>query len=155
MAFTISILALMATFYQLYLQRVHNEKSLKPLPQIILGDHQRQIFVQIKNNGVGPLIVERILFEKNGIEFFNLEDCLSLDPKSYMHDVQAHEMLRQVILPNTFLEVFGMRFDTNITDKELNIIRQQLSVLKIKMKGKDIYNNVVNIERNLNWFARR
>ena len=39
----ISILALLATFYQLYLQRVHNEKSLKPLGQLDLYDSDKQL----------------------------------------------------------------------------------------------------------------
>lgn len=59
----ISLLALLATFYQLHLQRVHNEKSLKPLAQIDLVDRDK-LSVHIPNNGVGPMIVETIFYLK-------------------------------------------------------------------------------------------
>ncbi|MCF0075737.1 hypothetical protein LZD49_35025 [Dyadobacter sp. CY261] len=85
MATLLSLLALFATFYQLYLQRTHNEKSLKPLPQIVLGDHGQDIFVHIRNNGVGPLIVESLTFTRNGKAYSGIEECLDLPPRSYMH----------------------------------------------------------------------
>lgn len=154
MAVLISILALVATFYQLYLQRNHNEKSLKPLPQIVLGDYKRQLFIHLKNHGVGPLIVEKLVFEKGSKEFFTLRDCLNLDPKSYMHDIQASDTLRQVILPAASLEIFAMSFDDKVAEAELDNVRKQLSVLTLKVQARDIYNNKITVERTLGWFVR-
>lgn len=83
MTIIISVLALLATFYQLYLQRVHNAKSLKPLGQVDFRDRNRQLAVWIANNGMGPMIIDRITFFKNGNSFTNIEDCLSLNTRSY------------------------------------------------------------------------
>ncbi len=66
MAIVISVLALIATFYQLYLQRLHNEKSLKPLAQIDFVDRKKLMYVHIQNNGVGPLVIDRLTFVKDG-----------------------------------------------------------------------------------------
>ena len=80
----ISGLALLATFYQLYLQRVHNEKSLKPLGQIDLPDYKKQVAVHIRNNGLGPLILDRLTFIKDDQQYTSIDNCLDLDPRSYM-----------------------------------------------------------------------
>ncbi len=154
MAVLISILALVATFYQLYLQRSHNEKSLKPLPQIVLGDFKKQLFVHLKNHGVGPLTIEKLIFEKDSKEFFIIKDCLNLDPKSYMHDVQANDALRQVILPAGTLEIFAMSFADSVSEEEINTVRKELASITLKVKGRDIYNKKVSIERKLSWFYR-
>ncbi len=154
MAVLISILALVATFYQLYLQRSHNEKSLKPLPQIVLGDYKKQLFVHLKNHGVGPLIVEKLIFEKDSKEFVTLKDCLDLDPKSYMHDVQANDVLRQVILPAGTLEIFAMSFADSASEEEINTVRKELASITLNAKGRDIYNNSIVVDRSFKWFVR-
>lgn len=154
MAVLISILALVATFYQLYLQRSHNEKSLKPLPQIVLDDYKKQLFVHLKNHGVGPLTIEKLIFEKDSKEFFTLKDCLNLDPKSYMHDVQANDPLRQVILPAGTLEIFAMSFADSVSEEEINAVRKELASITLNVKGRDIYNNSIVVERSFKWFVR-
>ena len=76
LSLAISVFALIATFYQLYLQRVHNEKSLKPLGQIYFSDRDKTILVQVLNNGLGPLIIDRLTFKKSdNINMFAKEGC--------------------------------------------------------------------------------
>jgi hypothetical protein len=149
---TLSILALLATFYQLYLQRIHNEKSVKPLLQIDLGDHKTQLFVRVQNNGLGPLIVDRLVFTKEGRKFFCLEDCLDLDPKSYMR-VAVSETVSKVIVPGSYLTVFEKNIE-NLTEAEADQIRDILSAISMRVMGKDIYDNRIVLERDLDWFSR-
>ncbi|PSR55775.1 hypothetical protein AHMF7605_20855 [Adhaeribacter arboris] len=153
MAITISLLALLATFYQLYLQRVHNEKSLKTLVQIDLLDRDKLIFVHIQNNGVGPLIIDKLTFFKNNQRYSSIEDCLDLNPKLYQH-IAITEAVKKVILPGNYLEVFSTRLAEKADDKEVEDVREQLSVLRLKVEGRDIYNNKVTAERDLHWFLR-
>ena len=153
MATVISLLALLATFYQLYLQRVHNEKSLKPLVQIDLMDRGKLLYVRIQNNGVGPLIVEKLTFLKNGKSYSNLEDCLELSPRSYQH-LSIIESVKKVLVAGSYLEVFSKQFEESSTDEELDSTRRQLAALTLRMDGLDIYNNKVTVERDLRWFMR-
>lgn len=154
LSIVISLFALLATFYQLYLQRLHNKKSLKPLPQIVLSDHERQIFVQLRNNGVGPLIIEKFTFIKNGVDYSNIEDCMDINPKTFMHDSQSHESMRQVILPGSFLNIFETRFGELEAEPEINHIRRQLAPITLKVSCRDIYENKIAIERHCGWFTR-
>ena len=152
MALTISLLALLATFFQLHFQRVHNEKSLKPLPQIDLIDREK-LAVHIQNNGVGPLIVEKITYINDGKAFEHLPDCIKLEPKSFQH-LTIYPKEHKIIQPGSFLEVFAKRIKEENSVEEIEEIRNQLASVTVRMDGKDIYNNKVFVERSLKWFSR-
>ncbi len=152
MAIIISLLALLGTFYQLYLQRIHNEKSLKPLGSIELGDRKGCIYVYIQNNGLGPLIIDKLAFTKNGTQYNAISDCLNLDPKSYWH-ILIDNTVKRVILPNSHLEVFEKNIEKYSTD-EIENIRKQLTPITLKVNCRDIYDNKFSFERNLEWFSR-
>lgn len=148
-----SLLALVATFYQLYLQRVHNEKSLTPLVQINLTDNAGLINVHVQNNGVGPFIVEKLTFVKDGKTYDNIQQCLSLSPRAYQH-ISVNESVKKVLLPGAFLEVFSKQFDLNATKDEIEDVRKELAALTLKVEGRDIYKNGSTTERKLTWFVR-
>jgi hypothetical protein len=150
----ISLCALCATIFELYLNRRHNAKSLKPIPQIVLGDIQRQLFVHLQNNGVGPLVVEGLSFVKSGAEYPGIQECLTSDPKSYNHDTEISRETPKVILPGAYLEVFGMIFDDHEGDVELSRVRAELAGLRMKVIAKDIYDKKLTVARNFQWFAR-
>ncbi|MEO6686044.1 MAG: hypothetical protein ABIN24_08765 [Dyadobacter sp.] len=154
MSIAISLLALLATFYQLYLQRIHNERSLRPLGQIVLSDRGAKIFVHIINNGVGPMIIDKVMFTKDRISSNNIEDLLNLAPKSYMHDVVSAETVQKVILPGGFLEIFGTTFDGHTSEKAKGNVITQLAPLDLKVNYRDIYDNKFTVSRNLHWFSR-
>lgn len=149
----IALFALVATCYQLYLQRVHNEKSLKPLGQIDLPDHNKQLAVHIRNNGLGPLIIDRLTFVKNGQQYTTIEDCLDLDPRSYMR-VSINDSLKRVILPNSHLMVFETYFEVHENEAEIDHARKQLAPITLKVEGRDIYDNKITLGRDFRWFSR-
>ena len=153
MAIVISLLALLATFYQLHLQRIHNEKSLKPLAQIDLMDRGKLLYIHIQNNGVGPLIVEKLTFFKNGKSYSSIKDCLELSPRSYQH-LSITESAKKIVLAGAYLEIFSTLFEEGDTDEEIDHARKQLAALKLRVEGRDIYNNKVTAERDLHWFIR-
>ena len=147
------MLALLATFYQLYLQRAHNEKSLKPLGQIVLSDHNQIISVCLRNHGLGPLIIEKLAFTKNSTTHSSIEECLDLDPRSYMH-IAKDDMIERVLLPNSSLVVFEKNFRNHIGEEEMNLTRKQLSLITLNAEGRDIYDNKTIFKRDLKWFSR-
>jgi hypothetical protein len=149
----ISILALLATFYQLYLQRVHNEKSLKPLGQVDLYDSDKQIHVYISNKGMGPMTIERVTFTKNTKSYDNIEACLDLDPKTYNH-ILLNDSIKKVILPGSQFQVFETVFDDHDSDAEIERVRNQLAPIILKVDCRDIYDNKFSFERKLDWFSR-
>lgn len=146
-------MALLVTLFGFYLQRRESEKSQKPIPQIVFGDTAKQIFVRVQNNGVGPLITNQLTFIKNGNSYTDIEECLDLDPKSYMH-TQITGADKKVLIPGSYLEVFSTQFEEYEAEKEMDVVRKQLSQLTLKVDCQDIYNNKTAIERELKWFSR-
>jgi hypothetical protein len=154
MALLVSILALVLTFYQLYLQRVHNEKSFKPLGVIEFLDRDRQISIYIRNNGVGPLIVNKLSFTRGEIQFENIEKCLTADPRSYMY-FAFEDGLEKVVPPGGYLVVFESNFNEDEVVTKMDFIRQDLAGLSMQAQCKDIYDNKITLQRRLSWFNRK
>ena len=154
MALALSILALLATFYQAYLQRVHNAMSLKPLIQIDVMDRKQEIAVRIRDNGIGPFIIRKVTFIKNGQHYSELEDYLSLNPRSYQH-FAASETIDTVIQPGNAHTIFLTEFEPTDTNDKIDNVRTQLSALELKVEGVDVYKNRIVAERNLLWFNRK
>lgn len=149
---TLSAVALIATFYQAHLQRVHNQKSVKPLVQIDLEDRDGSLFVRVQNNGVGPMIVRKITFTKGEHSYERIQDCLEIDPKCYYH-VDVNETNTKVIAPGNFLIMFSEKLDAG-NRTSVDFYRAQLAALHVKVEGCDIYDNSVITEKSLQWFGR-
>ncbi|OOQ62328.1 hypothetical protein BC343_03905 [Mucilaginibacter pedocola] len=149
----ISFLALLATFDQARQQRVHNQKSVKPLPQIDLMDRDGLLFVHVQNNGVGPMTVDKLTFSKNGGKSHRIQDCLDIAPERY-HHVEVTDTNKKVIIPGGFLLVFSEQLDPSDNQEMIALFRQQLSAVHLQVEGRDIYDNKISIEKSLAWFAR-
>ncbi|WP_240543842.1 hypothetical protein [Spirosoma foliorum] len=147
------MLALLATFYQLYLQRIHNEKSLKPLGQIVLEDQRKTLAVHLRNNGLGPLIIDKLSCSKNGVFHADLEECLALAPKSYLF-APTNDSVTRVVLPNSSLTIFETRFDEYEDNAAIEHARKQLAPITLKVQFRDIYDNRTTLERDFQWFLR-
>lgn len=149
----ISLLALLAAFYQAHLQRVHNRKSVKPLGQIYFWDDDDRVSVQILNNGLGPLIIDRLTFKKRDNIYSSIKNCVDLDPKSYMHP-PLEDTVQRVVLPNGNLTVFETVFERSDNEEYMNRVRQELSSITLNVQYHDIYDNTFTVERGFNWFTR-
>ena len=147
------MLALLVTVGQWHLQRVHNEKSVKPLGQIYLWDRNKTIAVRIINNGLGPLIIDRLSFSKGNNIHSSILDCVDLPAKSFMHN-SSDDIVKRVVLPNSSLTVFEATLAEGESEDSLNRVRKQLTPITLKVEGLDIYDNKIILERNLQWFSR-
>ncbi len=132
---------------------MHNEKSLKPLGQIDLPDYKKQVAVHIRNNGLGPLILDRLTFIKDDQQYTSIDNCLDLDPRSYMR-MAISDTVKRVVLPNAHLVVFETQFEDHEGEIEIDQARMQLASITLKVEGRDIYDNKVTLERSFQWFAR-
>lgn len=153
MTVLVSWLALLGLLYQAYLQRTHNEKSLKPLGQIDLRDRKDQIYVRVSNNGVGPMIIDRLLFTKEGKTYTAIEECLDLEKRSYSC-IGVSESVQKVILPNGYLTLFENKLSQHMEEAQIDWIRKQLSPITLQVVFRDIYDNKMTIKRDFQWFSR-
>lgn len=59
-AIVLSFVSLYVAYAALKHQREHNRLSVRPLAYVTLGDYQNQLFVKLRNNGTGPLVIKNI-----------------------------------------------------------------------------------------------
>jgi len=100
------------------------------------------------------MIIDKIIFTKEGISSTSIEDFLTLEPKSYMHDVISAEAVQKVILPGALLEIFDTLFEGHAAEQERNNVIRQLTPITLKVNYRDIYDNKFSVERNFDWFSR-
>lgn len=144
---------MLVTLGQWHLQRVHNAKSVKPLGQIYFWDRDKTIAIRIVNNGLGPLIIDRLTFSKSDTIYSSIDECLELDARSYMHAL-LNDSVQRVVLPNSHLTVFETQFKDDEGEDRMNHVRKQLSSIILKVEGQGIYDNKIILERDFQWFAR-
>lgn len=157
-----SIISLVVSIVSLWRQRDHDRKSVKPLPQIVLGDYEDHLRVSIENAGVGPFII-------SGLQ---VENVLS-------HDIKPSIIAHMQELPSGF---FWTTFSDHVEGRAIpaqerlvllefsqsdepvaalsfndlhNDIRKQLGFLVVTVTGKDIYDTEQPPRtRDLKWFHR-
>ena len=121
--------------------------------QIYFWDREKTIAIRILNNGLGPLIIDRIMFCKRDNIYSSIVDCVDLPAKSFMHD-SSDDPVKRVILPNSYLTVFEAALAEGENEANLDRVRNQLKPITLKVETRDIYDNKVNLERSFQWFAR-
>ncbi|MDN3588070.1 hypothetical protein QWY86_15410 [Pedobacter aquatilis] len=151
-AFVVSFFALVTTTYQLVIQRQHNRKSVRPIGQLKCLDRQETLYVYLTNDGMGPLTATKLIFRKDSLEYFNIEDCLNLDPKTYFHALIDSENQR-TILPDAHIKIFEVLYqETDEEDKQ--ILRKELYNMVVEAHYKDIYGKKFKVSRDLTFFSR-
>jgi hypothetical protein len=151
-ALLVSFIALIFTIFQFYIQRKHNQNSVRPIGQIVCGDKQETVFVHLANLGLGPMTVTKLSFKTNNGTVHNIEHCLTLNPRSYFH-VTISEDNPQTILPNGHLKLFEQVFN-HFGDPNKQQSRSLLCEMEIQAEYYDIYNSMYTVKRKLNWFGR-
>ncbi len=86
-------------------------------------DRGKLIYIHVQNNGVGPLIIDRLTFFEDGESCHDIEDCLELNPKYYQH-MPITESVRKVLLHGGFHDVFSTQSEKENTEEELAGIRR-------------------------------
>ena len=65
LALIIALVSAIITYLTFHIQRKHNRKSLRPIINVNPFDYSNCIKIELKNEGVGPAIIKKIVVEKN------------------------------------------------------------------------------------------
>lgn len=102
---------------------------------------------------MGPMIIDRLNFFREGNSYTNIDDCLTLDSRSYQR-IPVNETLQKIILPNASLDVFSTEFEAHEEETNIENALKQLAIITVRVYFRDIYDNRFTMERNLDWFSR-
>ncbi|MGQ0684702.1 hypothetical protein [Bradyrhizobium sp.] len=158
-ALIVSFLALLATIANSVMQRRHNRKSVHPIGHISVGDYENQLFVRIRNDGIGPMIVKKVTVrnQENGETKGSIIDFMTDLPFDYQWTTFVGDITDRAISANDHLTLILLEGDVQ-DDRFLSsrhLVRQLVSKLSIQVKYENIYGErMAPASRNLDWFGR-
>lgn len=156
-AFGVSVLSVYFTRKALKHQQTHNRLSVRPLPYIHVGDYENTVYVKIRNNGTGPLIIERLTIlgaeDPHKPLIFNMPELL---PSVVWANFAGVIEERSIIVGG---ELVLLELVADHIDGEFRIsrdrVRQALGKLELSLDYTDIYGSIFpNYKRDLKWFHR-
>src|SRR5665213_941427 len=85
-ALFVSSVSIILAFCGLMTQRRHDRKSVQPIGHISVGDYENEIFVRLRNDGVGPMIVRvsRVRDSLDGRTEISIVDFMPELPDGYL-----------------------------------------------------------------------
>lgn len=152
-----ALLALIVSVYALWLQRHHNKLSVRPIPEVTVADYENSLLVKIRNNGVGPLIIQSVRVSQ-GVEVKS--SVIEWMPALPQGRPWTHFALA---LENRSLQQDGSITLLELTEGEAekdfiecrNLVRQALSKLEVEVMYTDVYRSKLpSYKKSLSWFGR-
>jgi hypothetical protein len=64
-ALVVSTISIFLAIFNMTTQRTHNRKSLMPIAHVRLGDYENRLFVELHNDGIGPMLIDTIAVSKS------------------------------------------------------------------------------------------
>lgn len=142
----ISLFAMFITIYTAVLQRKQNMLSLAPAVDVFSMNYRDEIGLEISNNGLGLLIVDKIVFtRKDGMQAYSLIDLMPDDIawKNYLFTDNVFS-----IAPGTKVIILQL---TSEDSKERTYARSKLREISIHIEYSDVYNNKSQFDVSLEY----
>ena len=156
-AVVIASISLITTFATLYIQRVHNRKSVAPVAEFTFGDYEGKIEVSIANKGIGPLIIDHLNVRVGGKIYGNLISLMPVPPEGILWSDFTVEFEERCLSPGEELCILRLVGDSNCSTfgNYRDDVRRVLSQGSIQVEYSDVYSKSIKPKsRELNWFAR-
>lgn len=150
-------LAVAVSIWALWVQRRHNKISVRPIPEVSMGDGINSISVVLSNNGVGPLVIRRMRVSKGQESRENIIDWM----KEYMPEMDWTSFASippdRTIKPNGEVTLIELTEEPDeqgfVTLRDM--ARAKLSQLVVTVEYTDAYGTPFTpCVRPLDWFAR-
>jgi hypothetical protein len=158
-ALFVSAVSIVLAIFNMTTQRTHNRKSLMPIAHVRLGDYENRIFVRLHNDGIGPMVISRVIVSKPGSKAKKQASLIAFMPDlpaGILWTTSVADLAGWALAADkdiTLLMLEGDPADPKFVSARQSI-RQALSELKIEVKYHDIYGTrMPRAVRDLQWFA--
>jgi hypothetical protein len=165
-ALVVSIVSIFISIRSLSIQRTYNEKSVRPIAHLTNDDYENEISVELRNVGVGPLIIKELKVQsQNGKELTNLIDFVDLNlPDGLMWTNFVKQTTNRAIAIGDKICLLSINFDNvEYPDKDSarqiprfrSDLRKLLGDLTVTVKYTGIYEkDILVYTRTLDWYKR-
>ena len=149
-----AVIALLFSFYGLYLQRKHNRLSVKPNANFIFGNYENDIYVKLRNTGLGPLVIVKNSITFEGKNYTAIIETLDEKLLEIVYTDFCESIDSRTLPPGD--EIFLIRYQTHDRKdaKNIKLLRKHLSKLVFNIEYKDFYNKKYPVScRDGTWFS--
>ena len=159
-ALFVSLLSIILTSLNLWMQRTHNRKAVLPIGHITVGDYENDIFVRLRNDGVGPLLIESATIfrvEKEQESKSAIIDFMPDLPGDYAWSTFVRDINGRAISSGDQITLISLKGQPGLEDFDASkeIVRRELSKLNVRISYKNIYDEKMPVAfRKLDWFGR-
>jgi hypothetical protein len=158
----VSCLSVLLTVWSVAGQRKHNRLSVRPLAWISLADYEHRVSVKLHNNGVGPLIIQKIFVSDGQAVKDNVIDWMLDLPHGRQWNDFAKDLQARSLAPGgeiVLLLLKGDPKDDPVNDAKFglarDLCRKWLKKLTVELHYTDVYNRAMTpATRSLSWFGR-
>jgi hypothetical protein len=157
-ALLVSTVSIILAIFNMTTQRTHNRKSLMPIAHVRLGDYENRLFVQLHNDGIGPMLIDNIVvsksrgWSKKQSSFTGLVPAL---PPGILWTTFVTDLSGRALSAGKDIVILLLEGDPS--DQKFlaarQSVRQALADLRIAVRYRDIYGHKMPpARRDLDWF---
>ena len=158
-ALIVAVVSIGIAFYGVKLQRQNNLMEVRPLPYISCADYEDLLWVKVRNDGVGPLIINDVTFFREG-KAAEFPDLISYMPRlpSGLHWSKFSRGLARTVAIGADLPLLELHLDPSNKShtRFRDACRAELRRIEVKVFYTDLHGTPFQpVSRFLDFFARR
>lgn len=154
LAIVASTLSILIAVVNMRWQRIHWRKTLLPIGSLSLGDYQNMIFVRLRNDGAGPMIVDSIAVLRNGEQVGSA--LIELMPDGLEWTTFVKDISGRAFASGKEIDLISIADDLNDTNfvDARDRVRRALADLSLRVNYHSVYGDGQYYQRSLDWFGR-
>ncbi|WP_314947428.1 hypothetical protein [Bradyrhizobium cosmicum] len=120
-------------------QRIHYRKTLMPIGSISMGDYEENLFVRLRNDGAGPMIMDDIEVYRNGQKVGSA--LIDLMPPSLIWTTFVKNISGRAFASGKEIDLISISGDMEDSEflETRRSVREALAGLSIKANYRSIY----------------
>jgi hypothetical protein len=157
-ALLVSSVSIILAIFNMTTQRTHNRKSLMPIAHVRLGDYENRLFVQLHNDGIGPMLIDHMVVSKGkgwGKKQSSFTGLVPALPPGILWTTFVTDLSGRALSAGKDIVILLLEGDPS--DQKFlaarQSVRQALADLRIVVRYRDIYGHKMPpARRDLDWF---
>jgi hypothetical protein len=155
-ALLVAIVSAFISVRALRIQREHNMLSLTPLLRVSPVDLEERLAVVLKNNGPGPVLIQKISATLGSDVHDSIRRCLDNPPASVTWESYVGPVDDESMAPGEEICLLALRGD--VANPEYvsfrDLCRARLADITLTVAYTDVYKQQLKLVKPLRWYGR-
>jgi hypothetical protein len=151
-----STVSIVIAIISMKLQRTHYRKTLLPIGSLSLGDYENELFVRLRNDGAGPMIVDDVSVHRIGKDEKVGSALIDFMPAGLSWNTFVKDIRGRAFAPGKHIDLVAIDGDDQDSQfaNARRQVREALSTLSVGVYYQSVYGDKKVVKRSLDWFGR-